>query len=585
MFRIIKSVLVLFVLALTITSCEKELSQETGGLSAGGTQSGTAVFTLDGAPGGCVTPLINGDYVVGTAMDITNSVIATVNVSVVGTYTISTALINGIKFTASGTFSSTGPQSITLFATGTPVAAMTATYIPGTSGCSFQVTATTAVVTPVAVFTLDGAPNACTSPTINGIYAPGVALAASNTVVLNVTVTTAGSYNITTPTVDGFSFTGSGTLAVGNQTITLHGTGTPTNAGPASFTPVAGGCSFNIDVSASGGTSVFTYNGAPGACTSPVVAGTYITGFPLTAANTITVTANVTTAGTYNISTNTVNGITFSASGTIAVGTSQSIVLTGTGTPTAANTSNFSINSNGCSFPITTTPPPPAVFTYGGGSGTCSPISVNGSYNTGNALNSSANTVSVEVNVTTAGTYTISTNTVNGYSFSKSGVFTTTGTQTVDLAGSGTPANAGTDNFTITGGCSFSVQVTAPISPCTGLSDGVFDMTGQFSLNGFSFGLATGAGTYQVTIQDGFVQLDVFFPGDNPPSPGTYTIGTVTMHCLSSTFTDWNATSGTVYVGTDLGGSTVVEFCGVNFHGVPVTGGSVNATGAGKMVF
>ena len=68
----------------------------------------------------------------------------------------------------------------------------------------------------------------------------GTALGASNTVVLNVNITTAGSYNITTTAVNGMTFTWSGTLALGNQTITLTGSGTPTTAGANVIAVTAG---------------------------------------------------------------------------------------------------------------------------------------------------------------------------------------------------------------------------------------------------------------------------------------------------------------------------------------------------------
>ena len=331
---------------------------------------------------------------------------------------------------------------------------------------------------------------------------------------------------------------------------------------------------------------MYTLTGAPNACTTPVIAGTYTTGVPLTAANTVTITANVTTAGTYSISTNTVNGISFSATGTLAVGTAQPIVLTGTGTPAAANTSSFIPASNGCSFSITTVAPPPAIYTATGGPGACNPITVNGTYFTGNVLNATVNKVTMEVNVTTAGSYTITSNTVNGMTFSKTGVFASTGTQSVVLAGSGTPVAVGTNTFTAgTGGCTFPVTVTAPISPCPGLVDGTFVMAGQFTLKGFSFGVSFN-GQYQVTIQDPPVQIDIFFPGTNPPALGKHSIGAVTMHCLAASYTDWNATSGSIYVSMDTNGNHVVEFCDVKFDGAPLFGGAtLKSTGSGKMVF
>lgn len=585
MIHTIKFVLSVLIVSFAFTSCEKEYSVENGGIGnngGGGTSSGTSVYTWEGAPGTCATPVISGVYQAGTTLNGSNTVVLTVNVTTVGTYTVSTGTNNGISFSGTGTFTITGSQILILTGSGTPAAAGTFTFTPGTNGCSFSITTNPAGAP--AVFTLNGAPGACTAPTISGSYSAGTALGGSNTVQLSVNVTTAGIYNIVSPTVNGFSYNGSGTLATGNQTITLNGTGTPNTTGPAVFTPVTGGCSFTINVTTAGGTSVYTLTGAPSACTNPVIAGFYTAGVPLGAGNTITIKADVTTAGTYNISTTTANGITFSGSGTLAVGAAQTIILTGTGTPTSAITSNFTVGINGCNFPITTVAPPPAVYTLTGAPGACNPIIVNGSYFTGNVL-TATNTAIVEVNVTTTGSYTITSNTVNGMTFSKTGLFATTGTQSVTLAGSGTPAAVGTNTFTAgTSGCTFTVIVTVPTSPCTGLVDGKFVMTGQFTLNGFSFGVAIGS-QFQVTIQQSPVQLDVFFPGTSAPTPGTYSIGTVTMHCLAANFTNWNATSGSVYVSTDINGNTVVEFCNVNFSGAVIPSGTITSTGAGKMVF
>ena len=583
MLPILKHLLQVCLVCFLFVSCQKELSIDNSSQpGSGGTSSGTAVFSLGGAPGACLAPVISGTYTAGTALNAANTITLTVNVSTPGTYAISTQTRNGITFSGAGAFTATGAQTILLTGTGTPTVAGAHTFNPGADACSFVIN-TNAAGAP-AVFTFTGAPNACTAPTIGGTYTTSTALGSANTVRLAVNVTTAGSYNITSPVVNGFSFTSSGTLLAGNQTITLNGTGTPLNAGPAVFTPVAGGCSFTINVTSAGGSSVYTLTGAPGACTAPVIAGTYTAGVPLTAAHTITITANVTTAGTYTISTNMVNGISFSATGTLAVGTAQPIVLRGSGTPTAANTSSFTVGTNGCSFPITTVAPPPAVYTLTGAPGACNPITVNGTYFTGNVLNAT-NTVTVQVNVTTPGVYTITTNTVNGMVFSKTGVFAGMGSQSVVLAGSGTPVAAGTNTFTAgTAGCTFTVTVTAPTSPCPGLVDGKFVMSGQFTLNGFSFGISFN-GQYQVTIQDTWVQIDVFFPGTTVPAPGTYSIGAVTMHCLASNFVDWTATSGSVYVSLDGNGDTVVEFCNVTFIGTPLAGGNITAMGAGKMVF
>ena len=106
-----------------------------------------------------------------------------------------------------------------------------------------------------------------------------------------------------------------------------------------------------------------------------------------------------------------------------------------------------------------------AVFTLQGNGGACASLSVNGTYTQGTALISS-NTVSVQVNITSIGTWSISTNTVSGFSFSGSGTFTATGIQTVNLAGSGTAGTSGAQTFTVTAGsssCTFAVTVNSNV--------------------------------------------------------------------------------------------------------------------------
>jgi hypothetical protein len=539
----------------------------------------TSTYTLDGSPSSCAAPTVAGIYSIGRPLDASNTVTLTVNVIAKGTYGITTTASNGVYFTGNGTFTTTGPQTIVLTGKGTPIRAGNYPYVPSISNtCNFTVSFLSGA--PQAVFTYAGAPGNCTAPSPSGSYGIGVALGSNNYVDLAVTVTTPGAYTVSTNSANGISFSGSGSFTnTGQQSIRLIGNGTPAGSGTFEYTPSNNGCKFPISVTTGGGTSIYTLN-----CAAPVISGTYTAGVPLVAGNTVSIKADVTTAGTYSMSTGAVNGMTFSASGTFAVGTNQTIVLTGSGTPLAAGSNNFPVGSGGCSFSINTVAPPPAAYTL-----TCNGTTVSGSYVTGTPLTAS-NKVIVEVNVTTPGAYTITSTTQNGMTFSKTGVFTTATIQNVTLQGTGTPTGpAGPSNFTVgTAACPFTVTVTAPTSPCSGLVDGKFVMTGQFTLNGISFGASLGS-QYQVSIQDGFVQIDVFFPGSNPPTPGTYSIGTVTMHCLyiaGTTAVDWNATSGSVYVSVDGNGDTVVEFCNVNFTGnVVFPAGTITSTGAGKMVF
>ena len=79
----------------------------------------------------------------------------------------------------------------------------------------------------------------------------------------------------------------------------------------------------------------------------------------------------------------------------------------------------------------------------------CSSATANGAYQVGSPLNSS-NTITIDVLVNVIEMYSFTTNTVNGYSFSGSGAFTTIGLNTITLYGTGTPIGQQTDNFTIT---------------------------------------------------------------------------------------------------------------------------------------
>lgn len=82
------------------------------------------------------------------------------------------------------------------------------------------------------------------------------------------------------------------------------------------------------------------------------------------------------------------------------------------------------------------------------------------------------NTITIDVLVNTFDTYSLTTNTVNGYSYSASGAFSTLGINTITLIGSGTPLAVQTDTFTIdfagTGlTCNIDVEVTnGPYQNC-----------------------------------------------------------------------------------------------------------------------
>jgi hypothetical protein len=173
---------------------------------------------------------------------------------------------------------------------------------------------------------------------------------------------------------------------------------------------------------------------------------------------------NVTKPGTYIINTNTANGITFSDAGSFSSTGQHTVILSAKGTPVRSESTAFVPNTGtvSCNFYLNVAPlPPPAVFTLSGAPNACAPVTVNGFYILLKPLDG-ANTVVIQANVATPGSYTISTNTVNGITFSASGVFATAGLQNIILRGSGAPQATGTSTLTPVyagSACSFSVTV------------------------------------------------------------------------------------------------------------------------------
>ena len=317
-----------------------------------------AVFSLVGGPGLCAAASASGSYTKDVALNSTNTLTVSVNVTTLGAYTLGAVSANGMFFASTGTFTTLGLQNVTLNGGGTPTTAGATSLAVGnmSTSCVFGIVVAPAGGTP-AVYTLGGAPGNCSAVVLAGNYQAGQPTSASNTAIFDVVVTTPGSYSITTTAVNGVTFSGSGTFANTNpQTVTLTASGTATAAGSFGYTPtgLASACNFSITYTAAAPPAVFTLQGAPGACTGATVAGVYTAGSPLTASNTVTINANVTTAGSYTISSTTVNGITFTASGVFAATGIQPIVLRATGnTPVAAGTNSFSIGTASCTFSVT----------------------------------------------------------------------------------------------------------------------------------------------------------------------------------------------------------------------------------------
>src|SRR5215203_604324 len=227
-------------------ACQKEINPDILGTTSDGS------LQKDGG-GLCLPKTINGTYVAGTALSSTNTMDVTVNVAAKGAYSIYTNTVNGYSFKSTGNFTSTGLQTVNLKGSGTPTSLgnnVFTVYFDSTQ-CDVTVTVLPAGAGGPAVFALAGAGGNCTTPMISGNYLIGTALNSSNTVKLNVNVTTIGTYNVTISAVSGMTFSsGNGAFtATGQQTITLIGSGTPTGTAGSVSIPVTAGtstCNFQI---------------------------------------------------------------------------------------------------------------------------------------------------------------------------------------------------------------------------------------------------------------------------------------------------------------------------------------------------
>jgi len=326
-------------------ACQKEKSFEQPTSPAEGSLQSDA-------SGDCLPKTVNGVYVVGTPLvPDSNSITVDINITKSGAYQISTDTVNGFYFKATGTITTIGVNTITLKGNGTPFISGTFNFVVGfdSTMCDIQVTVLPAGSGGPAVFTLQGAPNACTGAVVAGNYALGVPLTASNTATINVDVTAIGAYTIST-TYQGMMFAASGTFTTtGVQTVQLTGSGTPTTGGTNNVPVTVGSstCSFSINV---GAIASGTVN-----CSGAVIMGTYTAGTVLSAPNIVQISVNVTTPGVYTIHTDTVNNMWFDTTGSFISAGPTTVNLLGHGTP--ANQGNFTFTvkfgASTCTFIVT----------------------------------------------------------------------------------------------------------------------------------------------------------------------------------------------------------------------------------------
>jgi hypothetical protein len=364
---------------------------------------GSAVVSAYNCSGSSVGTMTVGQVVSGVQQYISATV------TVAGTYSISILDNNGVSWTKSGTFASTGSNTIILDASGTPTASGTTTFVlPTTPSCSF-----TRSIGDVftASFCSTSTGSFPTTTTIGGTSVT-ITKTASSTDSGSLTVTSGCGLSPSGNYISlGVNNNATYTFSVPLKNVQVYGygnestennegyTATATLAGvsvPVQLVPFGGNCTanfvatqsgntasvnnsittttstlaFNISSTSaydtlkitrsgsssgnnyhglqfcnatavpnisSGGTAVVSAWDCAGISKGTITVGTAVSGV------TQTITATVTTVGTYNISTSDGYGLTFAASGTFTATGAQTITLTATGTESTTGDTVFEL--------------------------------------------------------------------------------------------------------------------------------------------------------------------------------------------------------------------------------------------------
>lgn len=154
--------------------------------------------------------------------------------------------------------------------------------------------------------------------------------------------------------------------------------------------------------------------------------------------------------------------------------------------------------------------------------GDCTPVTVNGIFKVDSVLTDD-NYVDVQVNVTFGGSFNIKTDTINGYSFKKTGTLGT-GLNTIRLYASGKPVATGTNTFTIIYGatvCNFSITVFG--------AGGGFG-TALYTLGGSPGNCSVSSITGNYIVGQAMTAANKVEMTVNVNGPGTYNIATAAIN-------------------------------------------------------
>ena len=181
------------------------------------------------------------------------------------------------------------------------------------------------------------------SGVISGTVATGQTLSTGDMTIPfnNITYTGGSLYGFTTTSNNGLSLSSplQGTLGASPANLTMNVTGTPTFPGNTILT-----YSINNQTSCTVTIPVQTGTGRVNSVTcGGALNGTYTSGTAMTGTNSKIISLDVSVIGTFNVSTNTVNGVKFTGSYTAAALGVQNMTLTGVGTPLTSGTFTYAV--------------------------------------------------------------------------------------------------------------------------------------------------------------------------------------------------------------------------------------------------
>ena len=351
--KILNTIIVVLLSLFLITSCQKELYFE-------GTSSGSLKTDTLGTD--CLPSEVVGYYQTDSVLNgpvSGNYIEVQVNVTYPGEYTIKTDTVNGYYFIGTGTFGQIGLDSVRLYGYGRPLTQEINTFLVSYNNtfCYIDVEVNDGVTATDAVYTLGGDGATCTGAVLTGTYMESLPTTSNNTASIDLTVASGGNYTLSTPVVNGVSFSSTGTFTTGNTGVTLTATGTPTALGTFNYIVSGGGtsCTFSVTYEPLASPATFVFTGAPAECSGATLSGTYTAGIATSQSNTANINLNVSITGSYSVSTPQVNGVSFQGTGLLNTAGNQTFILYAVGIPAIAGTFNYTLSGSGstCTFSVT----------------------------------------------------------------------------------------------------------------------------------------------------------------------------------------------------------------------------------------